>query len=67
MTKYNFVFVKEALEDTNADSDLFYDLTKGGYINPSRLLEDQELAKRVQDAADLVEAFLDAITDACEQ
>lgn len=45
MTK--FVFDKEKLSDVNWDSDLFYDLTEGGYIKPSVLLVDKALAQRV--------------------
>lgn len=33
------------IEDVNWDSDLFYNLTKGGYIDPVRLLKDKELGK----------------------
>jgi hypothetical protein len=55
-----FVFDKEKLSDVNWDSDLFYDLTEGGYINPSELLVDKALAHRVEEAAALVSAFLTA-------
>ena len=58
MTNFEF---EDAIEDVNWDGDLFYDLTAGGYINPTALLKDKELAKRVESAAKLVEAFLDAI------
>ncbi len=54
---------EDSIEDVNWDSDLFYDLTKGGYINPESLLKDKELGKRVSDAAKLVESFLDAIVN----
>lgn len=52
---------EDKIEDVNWDSDLFYDLTAGGYIDPVALLKDKDLGKQVKDAADLVAAFLDAI------
>ncbi len=52
---------EEAIEDVNWDSDLFYNLTAGGYIDPVALLKDKELGKKVKEAADLVAEFLDAI------
>lgn len=52
---------EKSIEDVNWDSDLFYNLTKGGYVDPVALLTDKELGKKVKEAADLVEAFLDAI------
>ena len=58
---------EDKIEDVNWDSDLFYDLTKGGYIDPVALLKDKELGKRVKEAADLVEAFLDAIVEHGDQ
>lgn len=58
----NFEF-EDAIEDVNWDSDLFYDLTAGGYIDPERLLKDKELGKRVKEAAELVAGFLDAIVE----
>lgn len=56
--KFDF---EKSIEDVNWDSDLFYDLTAGGYIDPVSLLKDKKFGKRVKDAADLVAGFLDAI------
>ena len=39
-------------------SDPYYDLTIGGYIEPEKLLEEED-AKRVSEAVRLVQAFLD--------
>jgi len=58
---------EDAIEDVNWDSDLFYDLTKGGYIDPIALLKDKELGKRIKEAATLVESFLDAIVEHGDQ
>ena len=52
---------EDKIEDVNWDSDLFYDLTAGGYIDPVALLKDKDLGQKVEDAAKLVAAFLDAI------
>lgn len=57
-SKFEF---EKSIEDVNWDSDLYYDLTKGGYIKPESLLKDKELGREVQKAANLVESFLDAI------
>lgn len=65
MTK--FVFDKEKLSDVNWDSDLFYDLTEGGYIKPSGLLVDKALAQRVEEAAALVSAFLTAAAEQAQE
>ena len=62
-----FTFVKEALEDVNVDSDLFYDLTDGGYIHPEELLEDKELAQSINDAGKLLKKFFHALTEAVEE
>lgn len=39
-------------------SDFWYDLTDGGYIKPELLLEDED-AKKVQEAIDLLMEFKD--------
>lgn len=49
-----------------SSSDFWYDLTRGGYLKPSELLEDPEVAKKVQEAVDLVEQFEDACRDQIE-
>lgn len=38
-------------------SDFWYDLTDGGYIKPSELLDDADEAKKVEDAIKIVEEF----------
>jgi len=56
----DFKFTKE-IENVNWDSDLFYDLTDGGYIKPEELLEDQELAQEIIDAGKLLSKFFRSI------
>jgi len=63
----NFVFNDDALADVNWDGDLFYDLTDGGYIDTYKLLKDLRLAQQVKDAAELVNAFLNAASERAEQ
>lgn len=62
-----FEFIKDKLAEVNWDSDLFYDLTDGGYIDPSELLVDKALAKRIEEAAQLVSAFLNAASEQAEE
>lgn len=63
----DFVFNEDKLRDVNWDSDLFYDLTDGRYIKPEELLEDQELAQRVNEAAKLVASFLRNLSNEAEE
>lgn len=56
--------IKSGVEASSCD--FWYDLTKGGYLKPSDLLEDQELAKKVEEAVKLVEEFEEACKDQIE-
>nr|DAS67731.1 MAG TPA: hypothetical protein [Caudoviricetes sp.] len=53
--KFNFKAIEEAVYST----DLYYDLTNGGYIKPSELLADAEQIKQVEQAIQIVYEFLD--------
>lgn len=46
-----------------ATVDFWYDLTTGGYIKPMELLEDQELAIKIQEAIDLIAHFEQNLID----
>lgn len=37
-----------------ATGDFYYDITRGGYIKPSEILVDQDKARSLQMAADLL-------------
>lgn len=54
-----FKFKEDAKAEIGSE-DPFYALTKGGYLKPESILADPKQANAVQDAADLVEAFIDA-------
>jgi len=62
-----FAFDDSALSEVNADGDLFYDMTSGGYIKAEDLLTDKELGKKVDEAAALVASFLEAMVNRAEQ
>ena len=47
-------------------SDFWYDLTSGGYLKPSELLEDHEVAKKVEEAVKLVQEFEEACREQIE-
>ncbi len=47
-------------------SDFWYDLTSGGYLKPSELLEDPEVAKKVEEAVKLVQEFEEACREQIE-
>jgi len=51
----------EKIENVNCDSDLFYDLTYGGYIDPHALLEDKAQADEIVKAGELLKNFFEAI------
>lgn len=53
--KFNFKAIEEAIYST----DLYYDLTNGGYIKPSELLADAEQIKQVEQAIQIVYEFLE--------
>jgi len=59
MTEYNW----ELKSDPIPSADPFYDATSGGYIKPHELLVDQELADEVVAALELVEEFLEMVTE----
>lgn len=53
----------DKINDVNWDSDLFYDMTDGGYLDPEELLEDKELAHEIKKASLLLYFFFEAIRD----
>lgn len=54
-----FKWKKISEEDKVYSSEPLYDLIYGGYINPFQLLDDDEQATAVSNAAGTVQAFLD--------
>ena len=48
---------------TVSTSDFWYDLTKGGYLDPFVILEDEKDAKRVVKAMDVIREF----EESCEE
>lgn len=50
---------KEGIEVLS--DEFWYDLTDGGYIKPAEVLIDQDQAKKLQEAIDLVRSFEHAI------
>lgn len=55
------------VKNLNADCDFFYDLTDGGYINPTKLLVDKKDAERVMEAIKVLKEFQDCYFDACPE
>ncbi len=53
---------KKDCRSVNLD-EFWYDLTDGGYIDPSELLENKEQIKKLQDAIELVESFQFALSE----
>lgn len=51
-------FKKFTEDDIVCSSEPYYDIFDGGYICPFSLLEDEQEARKVQDAINLVELFL---------
>lgn len=58
---------KSAIKNLNPDCDFFYDLTDGGYIDPMKILDNKEDAKKVIEAAKIVKEFQDVYFEACEE
>lgn len=52
----------DELPEDCANDDFYYNLTAGGYIKPTEFLNKAD-AKRVQDAADLLEEFENLLTE----
>ena len=57
--------IKEGAE-LREDCDWWYDLTDGGYIKPSELLDDPKDVKRVEEAIKVVREFQEAYDEACD-
>lgn len=57
----------DKINDVNWDSDLFYDLTDGGYLDPEELLEDKELAHKIKEASLLLYFFFESIREHFDQ
>ena len=49
-----------------SSSDFWYDLTRRDYLKPSELLEDPDVAKKVEEAVKLVQEFEDACREQIE-
>ena len=58
---------KSEIKNLNPDCDFFYDLTDGGYIDPIKLLDNKEDAKKVIEAVAIVKEFQDAYFESCEE
>lgn len=56
--------LKENL-DISTD-DFFYDLFDGGYLNPERLLEDENDIKKIKDAIETISEFRDLLEENIE-
>lgn len=54
--------IEEALEGIGS-SDFFYDLIYGGYIEPDKILIDKDRAKKLQEAADLLEDWMNELIE----
>ena len=54
-SKGNEMKLKDGLEISS--SEFWYDLTKGGYLNPEEMIEDPEIAAKVRDAVKLIKEF----------
>ncbi len=48
---------------TDATSEFWYDCTKGGYLKPEKMLENQEDIKKVREAIEVVREF----ENSCEE
>jgi hypothetical protein len=55
---------KEGAKAEIGGEDPWYCLTDGGYLKPEEVLADSCQAKKVQDAVDLVKAFIEACSEA---
>lgn len=55
-------YTTEALQGITT-SDFYYDLTSGGYINPSNILLDVERAKKLEEAISLIEDWKQELYD----
>lgn len=53
--------IKKGLEIST--SDFWYDLTKGGYLNPDEICANQDDADKVSKAIEIIEDF----EDSCEK
>ena len=53
--------LKKGLE--NSTSDFYYDLTKGGFLNPSEMCENTDDAKKVKEAIAILEDFEQSCED----
>jgi len=48
--------IKENLQEVQT-ADFWYDLSKGGYLDPEKLCENEDDAKKVREAIKVVEEF----------
>ncbi|NQU99531.1 MAG: hypothetical protein HQ538_02235 [Parcubacteria group bacterium] len=51
---------------TNSTAEFWYDLTKGGYLNPEEMCENPEDAKKILEAIKIVEEFEKSCEDQIE-
>ncbi len=54
---------KEGAEPQGGSDGFWYDITKGGYINPVALLSDASQLEKLMEAIDIVESFETALED----
>ena len=56
--------IKEDLDISS--NDFWYDLSKGGYLNPDEICENPSDARRIKEAVKLIMAFEEACNDQIE-
>ena len=49
--------MKKYISEPIVTNDFYYDITHGGYIKPEKVLVDQEKAKKLKEAAELLMAW----------
>jgi hypothetical protein len=57
--------IKENLQEVQT-SDFWYDLSKGGYLDPEKLCENEEDAKKVREAIKVVEEYEESLEEQIE-
>jgi hypothetical protein len=54
---------KENAKPQGGSDGFWYDITNGGYIDPSEILEDKQQIDELLKAVELVKSFEDAMTE----
>lgn len=57
--------IKENLQEVQT-SDFWYDLSTGGYLDPEKLCENEEDAKKVREAILVVEEYENSLEEQIE-